>query len=60
MSISGQEKLREQKRQELEEAVHSVHEWICKYGNPYTTILVRQDGAVVNEEYMSVPLPVPD
>lgn len=60
MRSSGQEQLLEQKRQKLEEAVYSVHEWICKYGDPYTTVEVSQDRVVVNEEHMSIPLSVPD
>ena len=60
MGNSGQERLREQKRQRLEEAVHSIHKWLCTYGDPYTTVVVSQDRVVVNEEYMSIPLSVPD
>lgn len=60
MSISGQEQLREQKRVELELAVKPLHEWLCKYGDPYTTVMVMQDRAAMCQEYMTVRLPVPD
>lgn len=60
MSISGQEQLREQKRAELELAVKPLHEWLCKYGDPYATVTVMQDRAIVSREYMCVKLPVPD
>lgn len=60
MSISGQDRLREQKRAELELAVKSLHEWLCKYADPYATVTVMQDRAIVSQEYMCVKLPVPD
>lgn len=50
----------EQKRQEFEEAVKPIHDWLCKYGDPYTTVAVMQDRATVHQEYMTIPLPVPD
>lgn len=50
----------EQKRQEFEEAVKPIHDWLCKYGDPYTTVAVMQDRATVKQEYMTVPLPFPD
>ena len=50
----------EKKKRELEEAVKPLHEWLCKYGDPYTTVAVMQDGATVHQEYMTTPLPVPD
>lgn len=50
----------EKKRQEFEEAVKHIHDWLCKYGDPYTTVAVMQDRATVHQEYMTIPLPVPD
>lgn len=60
MIFSGQDQLREKKRQDFEAAVDSVHEWICKYGDPYTTVVVSQDKAIVQEENMVALLSVPD
>lgn len=60
MNFSGQEQLQEQNRQEFEEAVKPIHDWLCKYGDPYTTVAVMQDRATVHQEYMTTPLPVPD
>lgn len=60
MSISGQEQLREQKRVELELAVKPLHEWLCRYGDPYMTIVVAQDRATVHQEYMTTLLSIPD
>lgn len=51
---------REKKKMELELAVKPLHEWLCKYGDPYTTVTVMQDRATMSEEYMSVRMPVPD
>lgn len=53
MSISGQEQLKEYKRQEFEEAVKPIHDWLCKYGDPYTTVAVMQDRA----KQLSDPIP---
>ena len=60
VSISGQEQLKEYKRKEFEEAVKPIHDWLCKYGDPYTTVAVMQDRATVHQEYMTIQLPVPD
>ena len=38
----------EKKRQEFEEAVKHIHDWLCKYGDPYTTVAVMQDRATVH------------
>ncbi len=50
----------EKKRQEFEEVVKSIHDWLCKYGDPYTSVTVMRDRATVHQEYMTIPLPVPD
>lgn len=50
----------ERKRQEFEEAVKPVHDWICKYGDPYVAVIVKQCGAQVFEGATAVELPVPD
>jgi len=48
------------KNLEFEKAVKPIHDWICKYGDPYTAVVVMQDRATVHQEYMITPLPVPD
>lgn len=53
-------RLWEEKKQELEEAVKPLHEWLCKYGDPYVAVIVKQCGAQVFEGAASFPLPVPD
>lgn len=50
----------EEKNQELKEAVKPLHEWICKYGDPYVAVIVKQCGVQVFEGAASFPLPVPD
>lgn len=47
-------------KHEFEAAVKPIHEWLCKYGDPYTTVAVMQDRATVHQEEMTTPLPVPD
>ena len=42
MSMSGKEQLREQKRQEFEASIIPIHEWLCKYGDPYITVADRK------------------
>lgn len=60
MSMSGQEQLRVQKKQEFEEAIMPIHEWLCKYGDPYITVAVTQNRATIHHESISIPLSVPD
>ncbi|MCI8984781.1 MAG: hypothetical protein HFI58_02390 [Lachnospiraceae bacterium] len=60
MSMSGKEQLREQKRQEFEASIIPIHEWLCKYGDPYITVAVTQNRATIHHESISIPLPVPD
>ena len=60
LNIQGEQRAWDEKRQELEEAVKPLHEWLCKYGDPYVTVAVTQDRATVHQEYMTTPLPVPD
>ena len=50
----------EEMKQELEEAVKPLHEWLCKYGSPYTAVIVKQCGAQAFEGETAVELPVPD
>lgn len=60
LAIPGVHRTWEEKRAELEEAVKPLHEWLCKYGDPYVTVAVTQDRATVHQEYMTTPLTVPD
>lgn len=60
LNTQGIYKLRKEKSEEFEEAVKPLHKWICKYGDPYTTITVMMDRATVHQEYMTIPLQVPD
>ncbi len=48
------------KEKEFAEAVKPIHEWLCKYGDPYTSVTVEQNGAEAKEGIMAKPLPIPD
>lgn len=50
----------EEKNKELEEAVKPLHKWLCKYGDPYVAVIVKQCGVQVFEGTVAIPLPVPD
>ena len=45
---------------ELKEAVQSLHQLLCKRGNPHTTIIVTQAFVKVVQDEIGVPLSVPD
>ena len=60
LRIQDGDKLREEKKRELEAAVKPLHEWLCKYGSLYTAVIVKQCGAQVFEGTVSFELPVPD
>lgn len=51
---------KKQRMQEFTEAIKPIHDWLVKYGNPYTTVMVTQESAKVTETFMGIPLEIPD
>ena len=49
-----------ERKKEFDEAVKPLHAWICKYGNPYTAVIVQLDGAQAYEGFVAAALEVPD
>jgi len=45
---------------QLMEAASALHQMLCEYGNPHTTITITQAFVNVMQDEMGVPLPVPD
>lgn len=41
--------------EELEKAVQPVLEWLAKYGNPYTDIVINSYGVRVTEDIIGIP-----
>ncbi len=50
----------EKAKQEFEDATKPLHEWLCKYGSPYSAVIVKQCGAQAFEGAISFELPVPN
>lgn len=48
------------KKKEFENAAKLMHDWICKYGDPYTTVVIQQDSAEVHSTEMRINMEVPD
>jgi hypothetical protein len=48
------------KKDEFEKNVHNLADWIHKYENPHTTIIVTEDGATVVSDELHIPLEVKD
>lgn len=44
------------KYQQLEELAKSISDWLNKNGNPYTKIVITQDGVKVTEDVFSSPV----
>ena len=49
-----------ERKKEFDEAVKPLHDWICKYGCPYTVVIVQMDGAQAYEGFVAAALEVPD
>lgn len=45
----------DEKTKELKIALIPVFEWIKKYGNPYTSIVIDVERARVTEDLMGIP-----
>ena len=46
--------------EELKEAAQPLHNMLCEYGDPHTTIIITQGFVSVMQDEIGVPLPVPD
>ena len=46
--------------EELKKVAQPLHQMLCKYGDPHTTIMITQDFVKVMQDETGVPLPVPD
>jgi len=44
----------------LKEAAQPLHELLCKYGDPHTSIVITQSSVKVVQDEIGMPLPVPD
>jgi len=45
---------------ELQKAAQPLHQMLCTYGNPHTTIIIAQDFVRVVQDELGAPLRVPD
>jgi len=46
--------------EELKEAAQPLHQLLCRYGDPHTTVVITQGFINVMQDEIGAPLPVPD
>lgn len=51
---------KEKRKDEFDEAVKPLYEWLCKYGHPHMVVVVQQDRVDVYEGIEGAPLPIVD
>lgn len=50
----------EENIEQMKKVAEPLHEFICKYGDPHSAIVVKQDGVQFLSGEMFAPLEVPD